>query len=253
MITSATNPRIKHVIQLVKSAKLRREEGVYVVEGIKMCLEAPFMDVMEIYASESFMAEHKDVFARYQPEIVSDQIFKKMSDTMTPQGILCVVKQAENDCESLLENHKSGNLRLLVLEGVQDPGNLGTMIRTAEGAGFDAIIADANTVNVYNPKVIRSTMGSIFRVPVIYTDDLKNVLTMLQSSGITLYAAHLKGDSFYNKTAFENRRAILIGNEANGLSDEVSKMADVLVKIPMQGQVESLNAAVAAALLMYKE
>lgn len=125
------------------------------------------------------------------------------------------------------------------------------MIRTMEAAGCNLMLASMGTVDVYNPKVIRSTMGSVYRIPVIYSDDLIRDLNILKGSGVRLYAAHLKGRSYYNEIGYTDRTGILIGNEAAGLSDEVSAAADELVKIPMQGQVESLNAAVAAALLMF--
>lgn len=252
MITSNSNPKIKHVAQLIKSAKDRKAEGVYVVEGIKMVREAPFMMVSEIYMSESFAANHDEEFAKYVPETVSDSVFAKMSDTKTPQGILCVVNREDCDVNEWIDSHKKGDLKVLILEGIQDPGNLGTMLRSAEGAGFDAIIADAKTVDVYNPKVIRSTMGSIFRIPVLYTEDLTATCNKLKDSGVTLYAAHLSGTKNYNEIDYSNRRGILIGNESNGLSDEISALADVKARIPMSGKVESLNAAVAATLFMYE-
>lgn len=252
MITSNSNPKIKHVAQLIKSGKDRKAEGVYVVEGIKMVREAPFMMVSEIYMSESFAKSHDEEFSKYVPELVSDSVFAKMSDTKTPQGILCVVKREDTKADEWIDAHKSGDLKVLILEGIQDPGNLGTMLRSAEGAGFDAIIADEKTVDVYNPKVIRSTMGSVFRIPVLYTDDLKATLEKLKANSVILYAAHLAGTADYNEIEYSNRRGILIGNESNGLSDEISSLADVKARIPMCGKVESLNAAVAATLFMYE-
>ena len=126
------------------------------------------------------------------------------------------------------------------------------MLRTAEAAGYDLILADEKTADLYNPKVIRSTMGSIYRVPVVYSSDLKADVLKLKNAGIMVYAAHLKGTKSYNEVSCGSRVAVMIGNEGRGLSDELAAMADEYVKIPMKGQVESLNAAVAAALLMYE-
>ena len=140
----------------------------------------------------------------------------------------------------------------LVLETIQDPGNLGTMLRAGEGAGLTGIIADRGTADIYNPKVIRSTMGSIFRIPVVYTDDLREAVREMKRTGVRVFAAHLKGERNYDKENYLGPSAFLIGNEAAGLTEETASLADALVKIPMLGAVESLNAAVAASVLMYE-
>ena len=254
MITSTSNEKIKHVALLIKSAKARREEGAFVVEGERIASEVPQDILEECFVTEDRIVEGgiRDVFPYdVTPTVVSEAVFKKMSDTKSPQGILCVCRKRTVPLEELLASKKDGPLKLLVLERIQDPGNLGTMIRTAEGAGFDAIIADEGTADVYNPKVTRSTMGSLFRIPVIYTSDLLYAADMLKDHSVTIYAAHLNGETDYRKARYGDRVAFLIGNEGNGLSDEISGRADMLVKIPMQGKLESLNAAVAAALLMY--
>lgn len=254
MITSTSNDTVKHITLLVKSAKARRKEGVFVVEGERIAREIPKGSLKECFVSEKFDAGHKteEVFGYpVNATVVSDKVFDKMCDTKNPQGILCVCDQNAISVKDLLESKKGKALKLLILEGIQDPGNLGTMVRTAEGAGFDAIIADDDTVDVYNPKVTRSTMGSLFRVPVIYTDDLLAVADTLRQSGVTLYAAHPDARISYKDEGYGNRLAFLIGNEGNGLSEEISGKADKLIGIPMKGKLESLNAAVAAALLMY--
>ena len=141
---------------------------------------------------------------------------------------------------------------MLVLENLQDPGNLGTMMRTAEGAGVTGVLLSRGCVDIYNPKTIRSTMGSIYRVPFLYTDDLLADMDKLHEKGIRTYAAHLKGKGYYDEESYQGPTAFLIGNEGNGLSDELSDKAKQYIKIPMEGQLESLNAAVAAAILMYE-
>ncbi len=254
IITSTSNEKIKRVTMLVNNAKARRKEGLFAVEGLRIASEIPEGVLEECYVSEGFAAEHEisEVFG-YERDtvVVSSAVFKKMSDTQNPQGILCVCRKNEETADDFLSGRRIGELRLLILEGIQDPGNLGTMIRTAEGAGFDAIIADENTVDVYNPKVTRSTMGSLFRMPVIYTQDLPAFIDDIKQSSVTVYAAHLDGKKSYREVRYGSRIAFLIGNEGAGLSDEITKKADELVRIPMQGKLESLNAAVAAALLMY--
>lgn len=251
MITSLTNSKIKHVVQLTTSAKARREERLYIVEGERMVREIPVDEIVECYVSEGFVA-YDCIPDGVQYETVSEAVFKKMSDTMTPQGVLCVVRFSDRSIDDFMSEHKDGILRLLVLESVQDPGNLGTMIRTAEGAGFDGIIADGKTADVYNPKVTRATMGSMFRMPVIYIDDLHEILGMLQQDGVKLCGTHLKGTKSYMSAEYGDRVAVIIGNEGRGMTDATSDMCDLLVKIPMSGKVESLNASVAAALMMYE-
>ena len=138
------------------------------------------------------------------------------------------------------------------MEDIQDPGNLGTMFRTGEGAGITGVIMSKNTVDIFNPKTIRSTMGSVYRVPFIYVETLAEVLEKMKQKGITTYAAHLAGNTYYDSFSFAEGTAFLIGNEGNGLQKETADLADHYLKIPMEGKLESLNAAVAAALLMYE-
>ena len=240
MITAASNSRIKRLIQLNQKAKARREEDVFVVEGTKMFLEAPAEKLRDVYVSESFLEKCscRERLEQTGYEVVSDQIFAKISDTCTPQGILCVVEQFHYNMESLLQKE---NPVFLLLENIQDPGNLGTMLRTGEGAGISGVIMSRDTVDLYNPKVIRSTMGSIYRMPFLYAE-----------AGVSVYAAHLKGKTSYIKQDYRRGTAFLIGNEGNGLREETADLADVYIRIPMEGQVESLNAAVAASVLMYE-
>ena len=182
-------------------------------------------------------------------ETVDPQVFRKMSDTQAPQGILCVVERPKYSLEQLL----SGPTPLLVaLEDLRDPGNLGTIVRTGEGAGVTGIIMGQGTVDIYNPKTIRATMGSIYRVPFVYTEDLGRAVGQMRERGIRVYAAHLAGEKDYDGFCYRKGTAFLIGNEGRGLSRELAQCADSLLKIPMEGQVESLNAAVSAALLVYE-
>ena len=140
----------------------------------------------------------------------------------------------------------------LLLENIQDPGNLGTMLRTGEGAGVSGIIMSRDTVDLYNPKVIRSTMGSIYRVPFYYAEDFAAAVHQVQQAGVSVYAAHLRGKNSYACQDYTKGTAFLIGNEGNGLREETAELADCYIRIPMEGKVESLNAAVASSILMYE-
>ena len=255
MITSSSNSRVKQVIQWQKSARERDEAGVFPAEGFKMFEEVPEDSVREVYVSQGAYEKIcsspalKEKLNNTGCELVSDDILARMSDTRTPQGILFVAAQPRYTPEQLLD---VPHPLLVVLENLQDPGNLGTIIRTGEGAGITGVIMSRQTVDLFNPKTIRATMGSVFRVPFLYTESLKEMIARLHQRGIHTYAAHLEGKRYYESFSFCEGTAFLIGNEGNGLSRETAELAREAVKIPMEGRVESLNAAVAASLLMYE-
>lgn len=253
MITSTSSSQVKHVIQLQKKAKVRKEYKEFVVEGNKMVSEAPNDRVVKVYASETFAAMNdefiKDLNVDNKSiEIVSDNVFMQMSDTRTPQGIMAIVKMSEyNLCDIA-----KGTPLIIAIENLQDPGNLGTIIRMGEGAGITGVLMSANTVDIYNPKTIRSTMGSIYRVPFIYEKDFSQAIDDLKSRGVKVYAAHLNGSNSYTDEDYKGASAFLIGNEGNGLTQVITDKADTLIKIPMEGEVESLNAAIACTILTYE-
>lgn len=267
MITSCANSKVKRIVALQEKSKNRAKENVFIAEGIKMFEEAPAEKIKEIYVEEKlYESLNTDLYDKMAvcegkgipTEIVTKEVFAKMSDTQSPQGILCVVERNFYHLEQMADEaakrrEREGRAPLfLLLEDIQDPGNLGTMIRTAEGAGADAVIMTKGTVDIYNPKTIRSTMGSLYRVPFIYVDDMAKAIDILQNNKIKVYAAHLRGEKYFHEFAYREGAAFLIGNEGNGLKKETADLADSYLKIPMEGQLESLNASVAAALLMYQ-
>ena len=276
IISSKDNKRIKYIRSLLEKGGIRKKNHSFVVEGIKLVDEAlEYGNVLDIIASESLYEDivsgdltrnallsdngkHiiKQVKQGTSLTVVSDAVFKSVSETITPQGILAEVEMPKHRLleENFLEiaYEKTGKIKLLILEDTADPGNLGTIMRTAEAAGVTGVIMGEGTVDIFNPKVVRSTMGSIFRLPFAYVDDLKAVILGLKRDGISFYATHLKGKESYRDISYSDKAGILIGNEARGLSDEIANLADTYVIIPMQGKVESLNAAVAAALMMYE-
>lgn len=254
MISSTANQRVKHIVQLQKKAKERAREGLFVIEGRKM-LEEVLRDapeaVAELYVTEEYLKvpEQRAALGGTAYEPVSENVMKAMTDTMEPQGVLAAVRMPRYDKEALLRKEDGV---WVALEDLRDPGNLGTILRTAEAAGVTGVILSGSSVDIYNPKVIRSTMGAIFRVPHFYAENFFSELDMLKTKGATVYAAHLAGKQYYHEPAYQGKTVILIGNEANGLSKEAANAADCLVKIPMEGKVESLNAAVATALFVYE-
>ena len=248
MITTTQNKQIKQIIKLKKSARERRKQELFLVEGIRMFTEIPEEYLYKVYASEDFYNEHRVIFEHMDVELVSPQVMKEISDTMTPQGVLALVKMMKYSLEDLLEQEKP---LFLVLENLQDPGNLWMILRTGEGAGINGVIMSHDTVDIYNPKVTRSTMGSIFRVPFVYVDDLLEVAETMKQKNIITYAAHLNGTD-YTKEDYQKGTAFFIGNEGNGLTDKLTDKAQKKIKIPMCGKVESLNAAMASGLLVYE-
>lgn len=254
MINSISNKQIKNLIQLQSKPRIRKEQGLFVTEGIKMFREVPGAGLVKTYVSESFYnkEENRELLQEVPEEkleIVADRVFQTAADTRTPQGILCLVKQKEYKFDDLL---KEKNPLLLLLEDIQDPGNLGTIFRTAEGAGVTGIIMSSRTVDIYNPKTIRSTMGSLYRMPFLQVKEFEPVLDELKKRGIHTCAAHLKGSVDYTAVDYTGGSAFMIGNEGSGLSEKLASRADVYIKIPMCGQLESLNAAIAAAILMFE-
>lgn len=251
MITSSSNAQIKNIIQLNSKGKARREQGLFVVEGLKMFKEAPRDWIEKVYIRESLYEEGDwaEQLANLPHEVVADKVFRQMSDTKTPQGILTVLRQPCYDWQAFF-GRKSP--LLIVLEDLQDPGNLGTILRTGEGAGVDGVILSKGCVDLFNPKTIRSTMGSIYRMPFRYVEDMGELMERLKKEKICTYAAHLKGRNFYDQEDYCRGTAFLIGNEGNGLSEEISSQAQRLIRIPMEGQVESLNAAMACGILVYE-
>jgi len=248
VIASSANPQIRQISAMIKKVKARNEADAYVVEGIRMVREIPAEDRLGVYASESFLKQYQGETSDIVP--VTDKVFKEISDTKTPQGIMAVVRQKHYAVKDLINKEKVP--LFLMLESIQDPGNLGTMLRMAEGAGVTAVIMNRSTVDIYNPKVVRSTMGSVFRVPFVCVADLGKTAQQLKAAGVSLYAAHLKGRHYYFQEDYTKATAVMIGNEAAGLSDALAAMADSYIKIPMGGHVESLNAAMAATILMYE-
>lgn len=249
MITSTGNSQIKNVINLVKKSKDRRAQGLFVVEGKKMFEETPRGRLCRVYVSESFKKDDAGCLSGCEYETVSDKVFARMSDTRTPQGVMALVRMKEYGLEDMLG--KPSPL-LMVLENIQDPGNLGTIIRSAEGAGVDGIIMTAGTVDIYNPKAIRSTMGALYRMKYTYVDRVADIAEFLKKNRIKAYAAHLQGAVDYADCDYTKGTAFFIGNEGSGLTGEAAALADTKIIIPMKGQLESLNAAVSSAVLMYE-
>lgn len=255
IITANSNPKVKMLNKLNKDSRLRRERDVFIVEGIRMFREIPVDSVDEIYMSESAYAEYCDeddlqeLYNAAEVTVMSDSVFAGVSQMKTPQGCMAVVRCFHYEMTDIAGSTDTATY--LILDTIQDPGNMGTIFRSAEAAGITGVIIGPGSCDPYNPKVVRSTMGAIFRVPFVQSDDLIYTIDALKRKGVLIYGAHLDGEELYD-TEFPDKIAFLIGNEGNGLSKAVSDTADRLLRIPMEGKVESLNAAISATLLSYE-
>lgn len=239
-ITSSSNSKFKYFKSL-QTKKGRDESGEYIVEGIKSVYDALSSDctVTAVIVGKSKSAELDDL-----PHdilyVVSDQLVGKLTDTKAPQGIFAVIKKKETGLEL-----RSGGLYVFC-DGISDPGNLGTIIRTADSAGFDGVLLSKGCVDVYNPKTVRSCMGSFFHIDIFTSVDYGKLC------GAKIYGGILSGETVdYRTVDYSGCMVIAVGNEANGISEELKKKC-IPIKIPIYGKAESLNVAVAASLMMYE-
>jgi TrmH family RNA methyltransferase len=261
-IESTKNKFLKSVKALNRK-KNRNCEELFLIEGARICEDflssntAKFV-LKNVFVSDSFYSSKKDAdinvvnliikngeVDRY---IVNDSIFSDLTDTKTPQGVLCVIEKLTQDFSFDFSKER----RIILLDHVQDPGNVGTIIRTADAAGFGAVILSDGCADLYNPKTIRATMGSFFRVNVFEDTDLISIAEKLKETGTKLFATALTASDNIFEINFPEKVAVVLGNEANGISDDLIQVCDETVKIPMEGQSESLNVSVAAGLIMYE-
>ena len=247
-ITSSKNEKFKY-FKALKSKKSRMDYKKYTVEGIKSVSDAlaASRSIFALLLSESFsqsgVFEIDDSINTY---IISDEIFASLSSTETPQGIIAVINMEEKNLVSDV------NKAYIYCDRIQDPGNLGTIIRTADAAGFGGVLMSEDCVDLYNPKTVRSSMGSFFHTDV-YEDISTENLKELREQGFSLVCGVLTDNTVeYTEADFKKPVIIIIGNEANGICEEILKLSDINIKIPIDGKAESLNAAVAAAVIMYE-
>ena len=243
IITSKDNEIIKNIKKL-KEKKYRVDS--YIVEGIKMVKEAisENQEIALIAIREDFKIDFDT--QNIKTVIISNKIFNDISDVKTPQGILAVIKKNQNNQIETNQEY------ILALDSLQDPGNMGTIIRTADSANINQIIINKTTVDPYSPKVIRSTMGAIYRTNIIEVEDLKATLKEMKLKGFQIITTDLKATQSIYDINYNNKTVVVIGNEANGVSQEILQTADKKVIIPMLGKTESLNASIAASIMIYE-
>ncbi len=254
-ITSPHNPSIKRA-KMLHHKKYRDIYRQYLVEGVKMVKEALEQgeNIWALVVARGFdwqgFKEQLDVdIDSLKVLIVEDKLFSSISDTKTPQGIMAVVNKRECSLEQLL--HKPAFF-IVVLDQIRDPGNLGTIIRTVDAAGGDGVVLLKGCADPYSPKVVRSTMGSIFRVPIYEVEDHIDFFNRLVQADTHVLVSHLHGSNLFEWPGGYDKIAVVIGNESEGVRQEICRFASSLVKIPMLGGAESLNASVAAGILIYE-
>ncbi|MCC3863815.1 RNA methyltransferase [Terrisporobacter petrolearius] len=255
-ISSKDNEKVKYTKSLLKS-KNRQKESKYIIEGYRILTLAiecnadlDYVFINEIFEEKKEYKNFLNILEEKNIKVfkTTNKIFKELVDTENTQGILGVIRFREKKIEHNI-NHE--DKFVLILDRIQDPGNMGTIIRTADAAGVDTIIALKGCVDIYNPKVIRSTMGSIFDMKIIHCTQ-EECLQELKSKDFRIVSSYLNTDNYYHETKYYERTALVIGNEANGVNDELINQSDILVKIPIYGKAESLNAAISSAILMYE-
>ena len=250
MVISSKNNEIIKNIKKLKDKKYR--ENKFIVEGERIVEEAiqENVEISVIVIEESFYnnIEKQDLIkkaTKYNTLIVTDKVFLDISDVKTPQGILAVINKNEN------KEIDKNTPYIMALDNLQDPGNIGTIIRTLDSANIKQLIVSKGSVDAYSPKVVRSTMGAIFRVNVIEVENLVETMQNLKNSGFEVVSTSLETDKSIYDISY-NKKVVIIGNEANGVSKEILEMSDYKVKIPMLGKTESLNASVAASIMIYE-
>ena len=249
-ITSVHNAAVQLLRELQKP-RARRENGLFVCESAKLVGEAVALRLAQaLFIEKGREMEYAPMIEQAESAgcelyVVSTAVMQAVSTAKTPQGVVCTARIPKPP--KALTGH-----RLVALDGVQDPGNVGTIIRTADAAGLDGVLLSNQCADVFSPKVLRATMGSIFRMNLRTTDDLPGELTKLREKGYSILSSQLDGTPFYERQGVAERFALIIGNEGNGVSEQVQQTATHRVRLPMRGGAESLNAAIAAAIMMYE-
>jgi TrmH family RNA methyltransferase len=263
-ITSRDNPMIVNAMKLVSSAKHRREQGLFFAEGMRLCTDAASSGVQieQLFYTQEAKTKYSDAVIRLQQcakrsFLISAALAEKLSDTKSPQGVFCVCKTLDK-CEILYHDNKRPQC-IIGLENIQDPSNMGTILRTAEALGLDGAILTGECCDVYSPKVLRGSMGAVFRLPVLVENDTSALLERLHRENFVLFASvprdnavKITDPAVRAQVADKRGAVVFVGNEGNGMTESTIAACDQTVTIPMEGRAESLNAAVAASILMWE-
>jgi len=252
LIESENNKLIKHIKSL-DTKKGRDKHDSFIIEGEKFVDSIPHKLEIESYVLSQTMYSKVDIekySSRAKTYVIKDSIFKSISDTIEPQGIFAICKKVKYALSDVLDTSRP--LFILMIEESSDPGNLGTIIRTAESAGACGVLVSENSVDLYNKKVLRATAGAIFHIPIVENVDLIDACKIFKSHGVEIVATHLKGAISPYDINLQKDCAVVVGNESRGVSDKLIENIDHIVKIPMIGDSESLNVSVASGILLYE-
>ncbi|MBQ0078913.1 MAG: RNA methyltransferase [Eubacterium sp.] len=252
IIRSKDNSTYKLAVKLLKR-KFRDDTGMYLLEGVKPVLDAidNGQRIEYIFIEDSDSDRGIPGFPESMVIGLDKKLFAEISDTNTSQGMIAMVQQQPSGDEQL-DKLLEGEGKLMVLDRIQDPGNMGTIIRTAEAAGYGGVLLMKGCVDPYSPKVVRAAAGSLFRIPVVQKVSEEKLFAGAKASGRTMFVTALEDAIDYSEGQYDNKSIIVIGNEGQGVSENFKNAADFKIKIPMAGAIESLNAAVAAGILMYQ-
>lgn len=254
-LSSRDNPRVKHAVKLLKSSSYRKKNGQFIAEGLRLCRDAARsgIDIDVLFLTEDALRKHPQDCAGLERSagetyLVTDRVFSEMSDTRTPQGVLCVLKTLDKTTE--FDTIKNGG-KFLALDNVQDPSNLGTVLRSAEAFGVTGVILSSDCCDIFNPKVVRGSMGAVFRLPFLICPTIASFLS--DHPELHSYAAVVSGDARrVGEFSFETPCVTVVGNEGNGVKEETVSACEKRITIPMSGKAESLNASTAASILIWE-
>lgn len=249
-ITSVQNASIKLAKELLKKKAARKKHGLFIVEGIRAVKEIPNnITIQTLLVSDTIEEKMYEMIQAKEVLVMPENLFQTLSDTTTPQGIMAIVQKVDVPLSELIMQEGP----YLLLENLQDPGNLGTIIRTAHAFNFKGIFMTKGCVDLYSPKVVRSTMSSLFYMPIIMDGEIEDYIDYLKSNGKKIYTTALNEKAqWIQEIQFDNNMILVIGNEGNGVSDYCLEHTDYTMMIPMPGGAESLNASVATAVCMYE-
>lgn len=251
IISSKNNNKIKFIKKIRDNSSFRKEMSLAYLEGERLVVDTPINLINEVYISENYNGklpiglskESKNVF------VISNEVFDIISDTVNSSGIIALSNIINGSIDNIINSKY--NL-ILVLNSIKDPGNMGTIIRTAESAGVNAIIIDKNSVDIYSPKVVRSSMSSLFRMNIYKTDDLESTINELKKANYFILGTSLNASNDYVKYNYNKNTALVIGSESSGISENILNLCDDCIKINMCGEIESLNAAIATGIILFE-
>lgn len=250
-ITSKNNEKIKDLIKIRDDKKFRKDKSLFYVEGERIISNISPKLIKSLFIIEDRIKDFTNIIKLVDSNdiyILKSDVFNKVKDTITSQGIIALIKIEK---ESTIDYTKIN--KILILDNIKDPGNLGTIIRTSEASGFDLIILTSNCCDIYNTKTIRASMSSITRMNIIVSNNIINTINNLKENDYKIYTSYLNNNSInLYKTKFEDKIVIVIGSESEGVSEDILKISDISIMIPMYGDIESLNVSSATSIILYE-